>query len=196
MFKNNFYRLNYLLKCDLVTKYLVKDVYSYPKIKSINLDLSLNNLLIDKNSNFNNLNFKIRIFIIFYLFDFNIPFLKSLNIVKQNKIPSILNVTDFKLMMIFKKKKIINNFLLSLFVENLKLDNLEIKNIFSNIHKDSKTRLVVPLTNLYNMSYLINSNIFSINFKETFFFVDIILKNKNLKNKDSLLKNLEFFWLI
>ena len=46
------------------------------------------------------------------------------------------------------------------------------------------------------MSYLINSNIFSINFKETFFFVDIILKNKNLKNKDSLLKNLEFFWLI
>ena len=98
--------------------------------------------------------------------------------------------------MIFKKKKIINNFLLSLFVENLKLDNLEIKNIFSNIYKDSKTRLVVPLTNLYNMSYLINSNIFSINFKETFFFVDIIFKNKNLKNKDSLLKNLEFFWLI
>jgi hypothetical protein len=196
MFKNNFYRLNYLLKCDLVNKYLLKDVYSYPKIKYINLDLSLNNLLVDKNSNFNNLNFKIRIFIIFYLLDFNIPFLKCLNIVKQNKTHSILNITDFKLIIILKKKKIINNFLFSLFVENLKLNNLEIKNIFSNIYEDSKTRLVVPLTSLYNLSYLINSNIFSINFKETFFFIDIILKNKNIKNKDSLLKNLEFFWLI
>lgn len=196
MFKNNFYRLNYLLKCDLVNKYLLKDVYSYPKIKYINLDLSLNNLLVDKNSNFNNLNFKIRIFIIFYLLDFNIPFLKCLNIVKQNKTHSILNITDFKLIIILKKKKIINNFLFSLFVENLKLNNLEIKNIFSNIYEDSKTRLVVPLTSLYNLSYLINSNIFSINFKETFFFIDIILKNKNIKNKESLLKNLEFFWLI
>ena len=121
MFKNNFYRLNYLLKCDLVNKYLLKDVYSYPKIKYINLDLSLNNLLVDKNSNFNNLNFKIRIFIIFYLLDFNIPFLKCLNIVKQNKTHSILNITDFKLIIILKKKKIINNFLFSLFVENLKL---------------------------------------------------------------------------
>ena len=105
MFKNNFYRLNYLLKCDLVNKYLLKDVYSYPKIKYINLDLSLNNLLVDKNSNFNNLNFKIRIFIIFYLLDFNIPFLKCLNIVKQNKTNSILNITDFKLIIILKKKK-------------------------------------------------------------------------------------------
>ena len=196
MFKDNFCRLNYLLKCDLVSKYLLKDVYSYPKIKYINLDLPLNNLLIDKNSNFNNLNFKIRIFIIFYLFNFNIPFLKCFNIVKQNKINSILNVTDFKLVITLKKKKFISNFLFSLFVENLKLDNLKIKNIFSNIYGDSKIRLVVPLTSLYNMSYLINSNIFSINFKETFFFIDIILKNKNLKNKDYLLKNLEFFWLI
>lgn len=106
MFKNNSYRLNYLLKCDILNKYTLEDVYSYPKIQSINLNFSLNNLSVDKNSNFNNLDFKIRIFIIFYLFNFNIPFLKYFNIVKQNKISSNLNVTDFKYLITLKKKKL------------------------------------------------------------------------------------------
>ena len=200
MLKNNFYRPNYLCKYDLMYKYLLTNVYSFPKIESINIDVSLTALLVDQND-YNQLHAKIKTFIVFFLYTFNLPFLKYKNFIKYNKVNFTSNVNDFKICINFSKKKVIHNFLLSLFVENI--DNLKLinnlivmRNIFTDDYNNLKTRLEIPLVNLYNISYLTNSNFFSINSKEISVFADIVFKNKNLGNKEYLLKNLLFFWLI
>ena len=200
MFKNNFYRLNYLSKCDLLNKYLLKNTYSYPKVDSISLNVSLANLLIAQNDR-NELQMKIRTFMIFFLFTFNLPFLKYSNFIKYNKMNYTSNVTDFKIFINLSKKRIINSFLISLFIENidnLKIDNnlISIKSFFLNSSNILKIRLILPLINLYNFFYLTDSSLFSVNTKEISIFMDIILKNKNFGNKHDSLKNLLFFWLI
>jgi hypothetical protein len=200
MFKNNFYRSNYLSKCDLLNKYLLLDVYSCPKVDVIKLNISLVDLLNEQND-YNELHTKMRTFIVFFLFTFNVPFLKYQNFIKYNKISYTSNAMDFKLFLNFSKKKIINNFLISLFLENA--ENLElnsslfpIKSIFSDSGNNLKIRLGLPLNNLYSMSYLTSSSFFSTNSKEISISTDMVLKNKNLGNKEHLFKNLLFFWLL
>ena len=200
MFKNNFNRSNYLCKYDLINKYLLTNIYSLPKIESINLNISLTSLLIDQ-QDYNQLHLKIKTFIVFFLYTFNIPFLKYKNFIKYNKVNFTSNVNDFKISVNFSKKRIIHNFLISLLVENIDnlklIDNLVvIKNIFTDDYNNLKTRIEIPLTNLHNLFYLTNSNFFSITSKEISVFMDIVLKNKKLGNKEYLLKNLLFFWII
>ena len=202
MFKNNFFRTDYLAKCDLINKYLLKNTYSAPKISSISLNISLDHLLEEK-KDLNELELKIRTFIIFFLFNFSLPFLKYSNFVKYNKMNFSLNVSDFKIFITLSKRKIIHNFLISLFIENIEnlktdVNLISFKTLFfnSNNSNDLKIRLALPFINLYNFFYLTDSTAFSLNAKEIFIFMDIILKNNNVGEKRNSLKNLSFFWLI
>jgi hypothetical protein len=204
MSKNNFCHSNYLFKCDLLNKYILKNTFSYPKVDSVCLNVSLENLLIDQ-TNHTELYSKVRTFFLFFLFTLNLPFLKYSNFVKYNKINYSSNVVDFKIYLNISRKKAINTFLISLFVENVdtfKLDHnlLLIKSTFLTPLNIIKMRLLLPLICLQDFSYLMSSNLFSMNVKDILIFMDLTLKNKNNKksNKKNIFnffKNLPYFWL-
>lgn len=201
MSKNNFCHSNYLFKCDLLNKYILKNTFSYPRVDSVCLNVSLVNLI--DQTNRTELYSKVRTFFLFFLFNLNLPFLKYSNFVKYNKINYSSNVVDFKIYLKLSKKRVINTFLISLFVENVdnfKLDHnlLLVKSTFLNPLNIIKMRLLLPLICLQNFSYLMGSNYFSMNAKDTLIFMDLILKNKKTNNKKNIFnffKNLPYFWL-
>ena len=194
---------NYLSNCDIANKYLLTNIYSIPQIKTIKLSISLKNFafFVDSNDFFEkkDLNIKYRTFILSFLLNSNIPFLKNVNVNTFSKNTESLNLEDFFFFIIYSEKKLLNDFLFSLFVENS--ENLKkVKFIYnieliSNKKDTSKIHLQIPLTSIYDISYLINSNIISTNAKEMYLNVDCIVNNKFYKNKKNIIKSIPFFWV-
>lgn len=194
---------NYLSNCDLVNKYLLTDIYSIPQIKTIKLNISLKNFasFVDSNdfSEKKDLNIKYRTFIVSFLLNSNIPFLKNVNINTFSKNNDLSNLEDFFFHIIYSEKKLLNNFLFSLFIENSenlkKFDNVYNTQYISNKKNTSKINMKIPINNIYDISYLVNSNILSANPKEMYISVDCIVKNKFYKDKKNIIKSIPFFWL-
>ena len=194
---------NYLSNCDLVNKYLLTDIYSIPQIKTIKLNISLKNFasFVDSNdfSEKKDLNIKYRTFIVSFLLNSNIPFLKNVNINTFSKNNDLSNLEDFFFHIIYSEKKLLNNFLFSLFIENsenLKKFNNVYNTQYISIKKNtSKINMKIPINNIYDISYLVNSNILSANPKEMYISVDCIVKNKFYKDKKNIIKSIPFFWL-
>lgn len=197
MFKNN-----YLANCDLVNKYLLTDIYSIPKIKTIKLNFSLRDFAsnVDFHGSYEkkDLILKYKTFTICFLLNANIPFLKNVNFNTFSKNNDVSNFEDFFLSLIFSEKKSLNNFLFSIFIENnenLKkfntIDNMQFISCKKNIYTISTK---IPMTYFYDIAYLFNSNIISTNLKEIYMNVDFIFKNKFIKNKKNIIKSIPFFW--
>lgn len=194
---------NYLSNCDLVNKYLLTDIYSIPQIKTIKLNISLKNFasFVDSNdfSEKKDLNIKYRTFIVSFLLNSNIPFLKNVNINTFSKNNDLSNLEDFFFHIIYSEKKLLNNFLFSLFIENSenlkKFNNVYNTQYISNKKNTSKINMKIPINNIYDISYLVNSNILSANPKEMYISVDCIVKNKFYKDKKNIIKSIPFFWL-
>lgn len=145
------------------------------------------------------LNIKYRTFIVSFLLNSNIPFLKNVNINTFSKNNDLSNLDDFFFYIVYSEKKLLNNFLFSLFIENSenlkKFNNVHNTQYISNKKNTSKISMKIPINNIYDISYLVNSNILSANPKEMLISVDCIIKNKFCKDKKNIIKSIPFFWL-
>ena len=202
-----FIKNNYLSNYDSINKYNLKNIYSVPKLKNIILEFSLKNLI--KASDFTNISEENNIiqhkaFILFYLMTSHLPFINS------NKL-KIIKKTDkdgesfYALKLMILNKNDINNFLLTLFIENWQLMLIENIKIFPQKNFKAQTlenKLILncnipagiffEINTIFEILAGLNSKEF--NFNTSFLFQ----KNFNLVNNDfkKFIKNLPFFWLI
>ena len=202
--KNNFRKLDYLSKCDLINKYLLTDSYSTPNLQKILISISLKKFIsfVDQ-SNFlekKDLNIKIRMYILFFLFNSTVPFLENFSLNTYSKNESF-NAEDFFLNIYFSEKRAINYFLLSLITENievlkLKSNPFKTKILLNTKDDKSKLKLEVPLDFIVNLSYLTNSSILSANNKEIDLSVDFVVLNKIRRDQKNVVKNLPLLGLL
>jgi hypothetical protein len=198
--KNNFRKLKYLSKCDLINKYLLTDSYSTPNLQKILISISLKKFIafVDQ-SDFlekKDLNIKIRMYVLFFLFSSNVPFLKNFSLNTYSKNDSF-NAEDFFLNIYFSEKRTINDFLVSLITENTevlkqKANPFKSKILPNSKDEKSKLKLELPLDFIFNLSYLTNSSILSANQKEIDLSIDFVVSNKICKNQKNVVKSLPF----
>ena len=189
----NFIFNNYLIDCDSIYKYNLKNIKLIPKIKKINISLKLNEdlkeLELIKKSSFTFVS--IQIFLILYIAFFSFPF------IKYHKLKF------FTFNLIISKKFFIYYFLDFFFIENInKLENFSDthnwylkKHTQSILKKKSLFSIRIPL----NFFEEINESYFFNNLNIEDFSLVLILSIENplflkLKNSQNFFKNLPYFW--
>lgn len=198
--------MNYLSKCDLSNKYLIKSIFFIPKIKQIKLELTeLNQFLVDNQAeNEKLLAIQYQVFILFYLYFQKLPFLKFL--VKRIKNSALkkgytIHSTLF-FSVCFTNQKTIKQFLTNLFIENRVLRGLELKNSllynFCAIDQTSafKMHLLVSSKILEGFDKMNLNLIPALNIQNLFFKITINCLQPVVKVKPVfLLQNFPFFWI-
>ena len=199
-------KLQVIFNQDLMNKYLIKNMYQIPKIKTINVQINIKDVIeINKNS-FNNIKekpYKLKIFLLLFFYFLKIPFYKIQKFLKITKGNNKLKLKTNVLEIISINKRVFNNLILSLFMENTCLKTSK------NINSLQKF-LILPSKSIdsINLKFLMSSEIFE-NIKKLGFF---IFKNSTLKqlnftlilqlynptkinNLKNLLYNMPFFWI-
>lgn len=192
----------YLSNCDLINKYGLKNTNNIPNIKKISLELDLKDFLLASEiseKNQKHVLSQTKAYLLFYtLFGFipRINFNKNKS--SKSKISGISEL-HYSLNLVFTKKKEIDGFLNSLFIDN-----------FSNLNSSLKTFKKKEINNKMNsldfflVSFIIpgisfneNENLFkgSLNFKNLKFKLNILINNPQLKNNQNIVRNLPFFWI-
>jgi hypothetical protein len=173
--KNLSYSYNdYLSSLDNNNKYNNKSLYLTPKIKSIILDIPLDQFLQKSNS------YDIKIFYILFLFCNYKPYI---NFKKKTVIKIIL----------LKKK--LNFFLYNFFLYlSYNINNFKIKEksfLSKQLNKKSLT-LKIPIFYTYNLNFYFNKFFFDLNIKSLSLFIH--LKYINIKHFESNIKTIYPFW--
>jgi len=213
--KNNFVNSQYYSNYDLLNKYNLTSLYNKPKIKKIIIEMSLTEFLnsLDneqEQGRLNEMGVQIKIFSLFYCWLSVFPFITNCksNLLK-NKQKESPSYTILKT--IFSKNEQIDNFLISIFVENwINFINEDIKissesSNFSSLlkkkggnrgHVLSNFKLSLPFSVLFDIDKIL-SNISNFNSKELTFNINIVIFNPKsiIQNKNNILKNLPIFWI-
>lgn len=173
--KNLSYSYNdYLSLLDNNNKYNIKSLYLSPKIKSIILDIPLDQFLQEPN------NYDIKIFYILFLFCNYKPYV---NLKKKIAIKVILS------------KKKLNFFLYNFFLYlTYNINNFKIKEKhYLNKHLNKKAlTLSVPIFYTYNLNFYFNKFFFDLNIKSLN--LSMHLKYVNIKHFKSNIKTIYPFW--
>jgi hypothetical protein len=111
---------NYLLQCDLINKYILKNIYQQPKIEKIEFQVFLKDFLISSNffnkKDINN-NIQIKACLFLYLiFNFSPFIIFQLN--KENKSLKLRNEGEFIMKMEITDFNHINNFMSNFLIDN------------------------------------------------------------------------------
>ena len=192
----------YLSNCDLINKYGLKNTNNIPNIKKISLELDLKDFLLASEiseKNQKHVLSQTKAYLLFYILFGFIPRI-NFNKNKASKLKiSGLSELHYSLNLVFTKKKEIDGFLNSLFIDN-----------FSNLNSSLKTLKKKEINNKMNsldfflVSFIIpgisfneNENLFkgSLNFKNLKFKLNILINNPQLKNNQNIVRNLPFFWI-
>jgi hypothetical protein len=199
---NNYTHLDYLNKCDLISKYSFKNYYNIPKIEKFFFNISLEEILskVENSKEKKDFNYQIESFFLFSLFLFKSPHLKLKSINKQNDkknrgILSKNNQESYVLQMRLNCIKQIYALLISIYLEKRDLhliSNSKTKSL--NLFKDKIVfAQFFPVTHIQGLNYLYNSELFSLNTKELIVnsFTEIKTKDSNKKIYNlNLLRNL------
>lgn len=193
----NFFLNDYLIKCDLIYKYNLKNIKQTPKIKKVNVSLKINENLkeleIGHNLSFNLIN--IQLFLIIYIFYFSYPFVKYSKSKSSKENYFFLNST-------ISEKSLIYSFLDSFFIDNivrtknlnfLSLNYFKIKTCF--LKQKTTFTIKVPLSFFDEINEFSTFN--NLNIKELFIFLSFSIENPiflNLSNNKFFLRNLPYFW--
>lgn len=199
-------KLQCIFNYDLVNKYLIKTVHQIPKIKTINVQVNINEVLeLNKNSfiTIKEKPYKIKTFLLLFFYFLQKP---SYKIQKFQKITSSNKKVKVKkniLEIISINKSLFNTLILSLFIENNCLKTANNINSFQKF-------LVLPskFENSINFKFLVSSQFFenikslgflifkNSTFKQLNFNLLVQLYNPNkISNIKSLLYNMPFFWI-
>jgi len=173
--KNLSYSYNdYLSSLDNNNKYNIKSLYLSPKIKSIILDIPLDQFLQEPN------NYDIKIFYTLFLFCNYKPYV---NLKKKIAIKVILS------------KKKLNFFLYNFFLYlTYNINNFKIKEkhyLSKHLNKKSLT-LRVPIFYTYSLNFYFNKFFFDLNIKSLN--LSMHLKYVNIKHFKSNIKTIYPFW--
>jgi len=185
-----FNQRDYLEKCDLLNKYLIKNIYEIPKCSSIAIKYKNSSSFLENNIN------KFQVILFFYFI--------------FNYLPAILYKQDFN-KNISLTLKLTDNQKIKNFLENLMLENVILlkkklkKSLFLNEPNHSKTqlrfKLIFSIQNLYlnNELNLIFNGLYINNLERITLSVDFKI-NKTLhsqligSSKEDFLKNFLYFW--
>lgn len=185
-----FNQTDYLLKCDLLNKYLIKNIYDIPQYTSISIKYKNSFLFLENNIN------KFQVILFFYFILTYLPII--LYKPDTNKTVSL-------------KLKLIDNQKIKILLENLMLENVIVlkkklkksvfKNEIFNQKKNIDFKLVFSIQNLYinNELNLIFNDLYISNLERitlyTSFNINRALYNKLLgSSKEDFLKNFLYFW--
>ena len=192
---------NYLLTCDYINKYDLKNIYKKPKIQSILITCKLKTLINAfnlKNISEKNIEIQIKSFLLFYLYSTQIPFINNKIIISKKLINNKLN---YLIKINLNTVNDINTFLLTLFIENSKifsLNNIKLLKTFKQTETGSNKNFFIklPLNLFYDFNYILKNIITKINTKNLFFNIYFKLNlNMKLNNFNKLISNLPYFWI-
>lgn len=199
-------RLNYILNCDLVNKYLCKNVFTVPRISHVVIQLDLQEVMKLNESltlPVREKDYKIKAFLLLFFYFLNIPYYKIKNIVEYQKKLKIKQYNKSFLQLCCSNKIFFTNFLFNLFIENQVLINNQNKNSFNKIlvtpTRDSQNKIfhffvvAKAFENFEKMCFLIfnDANIKNLNFKLMCKFY----MPKTCFNVKVLMQNIPFFWI-
>lgn len=201
IYTNN--KVDFLINTDLIDKYHYNSFFKLPKLKAVNIKVSVNDML-KQIENVSDLEkdetiLKLKLFIYFFLIFSNKPLIKNNTIVTKTlkKQENVSENVFFNL--IITKKSQIYYFLLLFFVENSK--NLRYKNnsFFDKICNYStvtKLKINLPLKNLDYLKEVSFFSPFSLNVKDFMFSICFIVSDTMLLKHKNLIKSLPFFWTV
>ncbi len=187
----------YLLNCDLINKYSLKNIHKKPKLSKIIVHFSLKDFSYTNTTS--TLNIQTRAILIFEILFFLFPFV-SLNAIKLDK-SSIQKKSEFSLKIVLSNSEQINSFLNYLLIENFdKFEKIQLNLLNKNIEfLESKN-----LFYCYNLTFLgklfsdcdefLSSIVKDSKFKELEITSSIL--TKNFLNSKNMLKNISLFWKI
>jgi len=188
---------NYLVKCDLINKYSLADVYNFPKVEKIILEFPLQELLKTDSSNQLEIddNSKIESFLLFYLLSNYLPSISFKAFKKTSK--------NFAIKLVYSKKSDLNKFLFTFFLENnsiLRFNDFlffkevkEVSNSKALLNDTFTFNIKVPFNSFIEINDFLSKSAESLNSKELFFNINFKFVNplsKSIVNKDFLIKNL------
>jgi hypothetical protein len=197
----------YLSTCDLINKYLLKNVKKVPNLDKVVIEFSLNdNLKFINNTNEINTSIKLKTFFLLYSFFSFLPYIK---IIKKKNLKKKKNSVkiNISLKIVLNQKYKINTFLFLLFYDIWNKTLLENYNIFNSINKclschrlDHNKFIYKTFINCYffnNLNLLFNNffsciDVKSIKFKINFVFANLMPGIVSYNN----IKNLQFFWIV
>ena len=196
----------YLLDCDLLNKYSIKNINQAPKLKKIILELPLEELIKASESSTGsevNDDTQIQSFLILYLLSAFIPYIVFK---KSKRLKDSLK--KFSVKFVLSEKSDINNFLVTFFVENwfkLKVqDFILFKNRIHNVNScfitDSKFTFntKVPINSFIEIENFLNQSNMGLNSKELFLNINFLIHNPlpyKIENSTFFVKNLPLFWI-
>ena len=204
--KLNFFSNDYLSKCDLLNKYNFKSTHEIPKLKKIVLDFNLADLIgasENKDKEQTDSNIQIKASSIFYVLAGLVAYInfnKSLYSIKKLKISE----NNFSIKISTTNLNEINQFLLSFFVENwtkLLIEDFVLqrkKKELSKIDSDKNIVLsaLIPAEVFFELEMFLNKIVTGINSKNFNIKINFLFNNpKELKNSQTLIKNLPYFWI-
>jgi len=204
--KLNFFSNDYLSNCDLLNKYNLKSTHEIPKLRKIVLDFNLADLIgasENRDKEQTDSNIQIKASSIFYVLTGLIAYInfnKSLSSIKKLKISE----NNYSIKISTTNSNEINHFLLSFFVENwtkLLIEDFILqrrKKEFSKIDSEKNIVLssLVPAEVFFELEMFLNKIVTGINSKNFNIKVNFLFDNPNeLKNSQTLIKNLPYFWI-
>jgi len=185
-----FNQRDYLEKCDLLNKYLIKNIYEIPKCSSIAIKYKNSSLFLENNIN----KFQVVLFFYFifnylpvvsYKQDFNTNILLILKLTNNQKIKNFLENLMLENVIVLKKKLKKSIFLNE---SNLFKKQLRFKLVFSiqNFYLNNELNLIFNDLYINNLERITLSVNFNINKKLYFRLLG--------SSKEDFLKNFLYFW--
>jgi hypothetical protein len=185
----------YLLDCDLINKYTLKNIYKRPKLKKVIVHFPINNLL--QSNSFGN-NLQVKSFLIFHVLFFILPFI-NFDKIKTN---SCLINPEYSLKIILSNEEDIHLFLINLFVENssqFEKPSLIFKpSINSTVFQNNNFcyNFSVPGKTFFDVDDFFSYVVKDSNFKELEVKCSFVFENfKNCKDVNNTIRNISFFWV-
>jgi hypothetical protein len=189
----NYFLNDYLVKCDLIQKYNLKNITLIPKVKQIKVALKITEkgeLGQTSSSTF----LKLQLFLIIYIIFLSYPYI-------QYSKSKISKENFFVIHSTISEPSSIYSFLDSFFIDNfykvkkstfLSLNFLKRK---SFLQKKNVLTIKVPLSFFDEVNEF--SSIHNLNIKELYMLVSFSIENPSflkIKNNKFFLKNLPYFW--
>ncbi len=188
---------DYLSKYDIITKFLTKNIFKAPKIKTAILSCSINKFM-DANEqvsigHLKPVSIQQKLFLSLYLYFSIYPYI---TVIKTKYVGTSVH---YFLKLIFNKSFFITQLLFSIFVENYNLFNKKLISIFSdkvlNINT-SNISILIPSFLFSGFEEIIKTGLLSFNLKDLIFNLNLILFKPNKIKPITLVKNLNFFWIV
>ena len=189
----NYFLNDYLVKCDLIYKYNLKNIRLIPKVKKIKVSLKINEK-VELGQTSSSTLFKLQLFLILYLVFLSYPYINysKSKISKENFFVIHSTISESSLIYSFLDSFFIDNFYRLKKSTFLSLNFLKIK---SFLQKKNVLTIKVPLNFFDELNEF--SSAHNLNIKELYMLVSFSIENPSflkIKNNKFFLKNLHYFW--